>query len=136
MSRLTSPRIRVASLFAVAALLTLAAAAPANRVQRPVTITISLDSAGAVVVDSMQVHVTPGTRIEWASDLDFGLAVQRHADLFGPTLPPQAMHGQKNRPFRAAVHANAPQGSYKYSVGVWDGANVRVLDPEIIVGKH
>ncbi len=137
MSRRTSPRTRIAAVLSSAALLALVAAAPAHRPQRQVVrITISMDSTGAVVVDPEQAHVNPGTRIEWTSDLPFGLAVQREADLFGNTLPPQALQGQKNRPVGVGIGANAPEGSYKYAVGVWDGTSVSVRDPEIIVGGH
>lgn len=143
MARLTSPRFRSAALvFSAGALLLLAAATPARRAappaeaaQTPTALRIALTGAGLQVTPA-RITVPAGTTLEWSSDLDFAIAVQRDSTLFGKVLPPAALRGSAQAPVRAAISADAPAGTYKYSVAVWDGEKVWMVDPEIIVEGH
>lgn len=111
------------------------AAAWAAPRQAPV-VTIRITDAG-VVVSPQVVTVRAGEEVEWQSDYSFAIAVERNAALFGQPLPPQALRaraqGQNRAALRVRTGANAAEGAYKYSVGVWDGENVWVLDPEIVI---
>jgi plastocyanin len=108
--------------------------------QPAATVTIRLTGTG-VVVTPQRVTLHPGDELEWESEHSFAVAVERNRALFGRELPPGALRAraqsQGKGPSRAAVRArmggNAPEGTYKYSVGVWDGENVWVLDPEIVI---
>lgn len=106
------------------------AAAPAP--QEAATVQIRLTPAG-IQVTPQQVVVRRGQEIVWTSTQPFAVAVERNAELFGRELPPQALRGQANAAARARAGAEAPEGSYKYSVAVWDGENVWVVDPEILI---
>jgi hypothetical protein len=105
-----------------------------------VTVTISVTGDG-IVIDPEVATLNRGDEVQWTSDLDFAVAVERNADLFGRRLPPQALRGrarsQGQGPAMASVRAragaNAPVGAYKYSVAVWDGEDVWVVDPEIVI---
>lgn len=116
----------------ILALLVLTAATTTPRPQAA-AVTISLTPAG-VQVSPDRVVATRGETIQWTSDLPFAIAVERNAALFGQTLPPQSLRGRANAPVRASVGPGAPDGTYKYSVAVWDGENVWVVDPEVVVG--
>ena len=120
---------RVAPLLLLIGLM--AAVRPAD--QEPV-VRISLTPTG-VQVTPESVTVGPGQAIQWSSELPFALAVEGNARLFGQELPPAALRGRENAPVRATVGAAAEAGRYKYSVAVWDGENVWVVDPEIIVRR-
>lgn len=125
---------RLPRLTPVLALLTLTAlTGPAPAPQAAVT--ISLTPAG-VQVTPARIAVSRGEAIQWTSSLSFAIAVERNTALFGQTLPPQALRGRANAPVNATVGANAPDGTYKYSVAVWDGENVWVVDPEVVVGPN
>jgi hypothetical protein len=122
----------------VAPLLLLFGVAAAGRpgpADQEATIGIALTPAGVQVVPA-SVTVDPGEEIQWSSDLPFAVAVERNAQLFGRELPPQALRGRANAPARARVGESAEAGSYKYSVAVWDGEEVWVVDPEIIVRRR
>lgn len=95
---------------------------------------IALTPAGVQVTPS-SITVEPGEAVQWSSDMPFAVAVERNAELFGQELPPAALRGRANAPARATVGADAEAGSYKYAVAVWDGENVWVVDPEIIVRR-
>lgn len=126
-------RIGSLALVLAATGLTTAAGAPQPAVQaQAATITISLTSGG-IQVSPNTASVRRGETIQWQSELPFAIAVERNSALFGRTLPPQALRGRANTPVRAAVGESAPTGSYKYSVAVWDGTNVWVVDPEILI---
>lgn len=125
---------------ALLALLGLTAAVPPPDAQQA-TIRITLNPAG-VQVSPARVAVAQGTPLEWTSDLPFAVDLERKAELFGSNLPPQALRGRAAGGGAAAgaarrvmtrVGESAPPGTYKYSVAVWDGENVWVVDPEIVV---
>lgn len=124
-----------------ALVLALFAVATAWSPPRPAeTVTIRLTGAG-VTVSPSTVTLHPGDELEWQSDYHFAVAVDRNSALFGQELPPQALRArassQGGGPARATVAArmgaNAPEGTYKYAVAVWDGENVWVVDPEIVI---
>lgn len=124
---------RIAALVPLVALTSLsveAAAAPVPQ-QEP-TVTIRLTGAGVQVAPD-RITVQRGQSINWNSSMPFAIAVERNNALFGRTLPPQALRGRANAPVRAQVGGQAAQGTYKYAVAVWDGENVWVVDPEIVV---
>jgi plastocyanin len=103
--------------------------------QRAAVVTINLTEAGVVVTPAV-ITVAPGEEVEWRSDHAFAIAVERNATLFGRELPPQALRARAGRgqaSVRARTGQNAPAGAYKYSVGVWDGENVWVVDPEVVI---
>ena len=116
----------------ILALLVVTAAGTGPR-RQAAAVTISLTPAGVTVTPD-RVVVRRGETVQWTSEYPFAIAVERNAALFGEALPPQALRGRANAPVRAAVGANAPDGTYKYSVAVWDGENVWVVDPEVVVG--
>jgi plastocyanin len=116
-------------------LLLLGLAAASSPADQEAAITIALTPAG-VQVTPATVTVSPGETIQWTSEIPFAVAVERNAQLFGQELPPQALRGRANAPLRAAVAENAEAGTYKYSVAVWDGENVWVVDPEIIIRRQ
>ncbi len=131
LSRISRPALVVA-LFAVAT-----AWSPPRAAE---TVTIRLTGAGIVVTPRVAI-LHPGDELEWESDYDFAVAVERNTTLFGRELPPQALRararsqgaGAARAAVRARTGANAPEGTYKYAVAVWDGENVWVLDPEIVI---
>ena len=101
---------------------------------RTVTVEITLLDDDFVEVDTDPIEVYENDIIEWKSDHAFAVGVQKHKALFGPGLPPQALRGQANVPARARVAATVLDTlRSKYSVAVWDGQKVRILDPEIVV---
>lgn len=106
------------------------AAAPAS--QEAATVQIRLTPAG-IQVTPQQIVVRRGQELVWTSSEPFAVAVERSAELFGRDLPPQALRGRANAVVRARTGAEAPEGSYKYSVAVWDGEQVWVVDPEILI---
>ena len=120
------------------------AAAPAPReaapVQEAATVQIRLTPQG-IQVTPQQVAVRRGQEVVWTSDEPFAVAVERNAELFGRELPPQALRARPaaadpapaSAVVRARTGAEAPEGSYKYSVAVWDGEDVWVVDPEILI---
>jgi hypothetical protein len=101
-------------------------------VQEAATVQIRLTPTGIQVTPQL-VIIRRGQELVWNSDQPFALAVERNAELFGRELPPQALRGRANAPVQARTGAEAPEGSYKYSVAVWDGENVWVVDPEIVI---
>lgn len=105
------------------------AARPASQAA---TIQIRLTPEGLQVTPE-QVVVRPGEEIVWSSEHQFAVDFQRGQALFGRELPAAARRGMANRPLRARAAENAPAGSYKYSVAVWDGENLWVVDPEILI---
>ncbi len=107
------------------------AAAPAPAPQQGVTIQITV-SGNNVQVSNPRVTVARGEPITWSGNAPFAIVVERQAALF-PGVPAQALTGLANRPAQARVGGSAAPGRYKYSVVVWNGSELRVLDPEIIV---
>lgn len=74
-----------------------------------------------------------GDTLEWSCAHPFALDVRRSDELFGKKLPPAALRGQQNKPVRHQSAGKATTGSYQYAVSVWDGTDLWVLDPEILV---
>ena len=97
----------------------------------PTEIRIELTATGINVPAS--VTIERGAPFFWASDYPFAVAVERNAELFGSQLPDAALRGRANAPVHVRAGPHAAIGSYKYSVAVWDGTDVRVLDPEILI---
>lgn len=110
--------------------LTLAAAVPAAE-QQGVTIDISL-SGDTIGVSNPRVEVERRQPVRWTGSVPFAIVVEEQKALF-PNVPAQAMRGLANRPVRAMVGDTTPAGSYKYTVVVWDGQQLRIRDPEIVV---
>ena len=124
------------SVLVLAAASTAWAARPAGDAA-PASVTIRIHLANdAIYVTPPSVTIRPGDQIIWESPLTFAVDVARGAALFGRVMPPQALRGQANAPIRITTAANAPSGSYKYAVAVWDGTNVWVVDPEIIISPN
>ncbi len=107
----------------------------AETARAAVTIQIRLTGAGLQVTPA-SARVSRGDEIVWTSDLPFAVDVARNAELFGRQLPAAALRGRANAAARASTGRSAPAGSYKYAVAVWDGTNVWVLDPEIIISPN
>lgn len=107
------------------------AAAPAAPPQQATTIQITV-SGNSIQVSNPRAMVGRGEAITWSANAPFAIVVERQGSLF-PGVPAQALSGLANRPAQARVGGNTPPGRYKYSVVVWNGSEMRVLDPEIIV---
>lgn len=107
------------------------AATPATPPQQAPTVQISLDDDSVQVFPS-RVEVVQGQVVTWSSSVPFAIVLNDQDTVF-PGLPPQAMRGLSRRPVQARVGGNTPARSYKYTVVVWDGQQLRVLDPEIVV---
>ena len=108
-----------------------ASAAPGGDRAQARTIPITLTEDGIQVPSP--VDVRRGEELVWESELPFAVDIEHNDRLFGRRLPPQALRGRGNAPARAMVGQGAPFRTYKYSVAVWDGENVWVVDPEIRV---
>lgn len=110
--------------------LTAAAAVPAAE-QQGVTVHISL-SGDTIGVSNPRVEVERRESVTWTGSVPFAVVVEEQNTLF-PNVPAQAMRGLANRPARARVGGSAPARTYKYTVVVWDGQELRIRDPEIVV---
>jgi hypothetical protein len=119
---------RILALALILGVTSLVAAAPQS--QGP-TVSISL-SGNSIQVSPSRVEVTRGQRVTWTGSVPFAIVVNEQGTVF-PGVPAQAMRGLANRPLNARVGGNAPNRTYKYSVVVWDGSELRVRDPEIVV---
>lgn len=138
-SSLTRPRVAAAC---VAALVLLGAPtaftgslhrAPPKTVQ--VTITYDADS-GTLAVDPDPVTVHRGERLEWVSDAGTWKVVVPSEDMpFGQAAKGKGVGAARGKHAGADVAANAKYGTYKYIVSVFDGTEVHILDPEVVVGR-
>ncbi|MFQ5689508.1 MAG: hypothetical protein ACE5HQ_04460 [Gemmatimonadota bacterium] len=107
--------------------------------QQTVVITIGIDANGDVTASPDRVTVQRDQAVEWAADTlsavkDFTVRFQS-ATPFGNAAARAGIRGRRKAKGRGRVTRRARVGwTYKYTIGVWDGQNVRVVDPEIIIG--
>ena len=136
-------KVRIAA-FALASLVVLAAfrygPEPVTEAigdqQAPVIVRINVNPrTGAVTVVPDTATVDRGQRIRWVGNFRrFLVQVPSTDDPLGPAARDPGLRGRNNRPVEATMKADATVGaSYKYNVAVYDGGEVLLLDPLLIV---
>jgi hypothetical protein len=75
-------------------------------------------------------YVCRGQTIEWKCERDFPFAIH-----LGYDSPFERVHhhAPKQQRIRLDIAKNTPRGRYKYVVAVFDGSNVWIEDPQMIV---
>lgn len=137
--RLSHPRTRLAAV-GFAALLPLGLFAlphaPAATPPTTHTVTINYDArSGTLSVSPDPVTVRRGDRVEWQSAAGAWRVVVPSADLpFGPGAHGKGIGAQKGKAVGLSVAANAKYKTYKYIVALYDGSEVQILDPDVVVG--
>jgi hypothetical protein len=95
----------------------------------PVTVTIAIEN-GMVKCEPACAYVRPGESIIWECPAGFPYAIH-----LGYGSPFKKVHHQK--PGRERIELSIPQGTHharvKYTVAVFDGTNVWIEDPEVII---
>lgn len=108
--------------------------------QEAALVTVSVDpETDALTVSPDPVRVERGQKVEWTGGVDWAVSIPAPPGPpenrpFPPEVFEKGIHGGKNVRAGAAVRSNAANGRYKYTVAVFDGKRVRILDPEIIIG--
>ncbi len=104
----------------------------------PTTVSVSIDydaSSGTLSVSPDPVMVHRGDKVEWGSDAGPWTIVVPSNDMpFGASAHGKGIGAQKGKHMGATVAANAKYGTYKYIVALYDGSEVRILDPDVIIG--
>ncbi|MDP2479520.1 MAG: hypothetical protein Q8W51_14130 [Candidatus Palauibacterales bacterium] len=138
--RLSHPRARTAAVGFVAllplGLFALPGGPPEPAPPGTVQVSIDYDSAtGTLSVSPDPVTVHRRDRVEWGSAAGPWRVVMPSADMpLGPVAHGKGVGAQKGRHAGASVAANAKFGTYKYIVALYDGSEVQILDPDVIVG--
>lgn len=84
------------------------------------------------------VPVKRGQRVDWSpgsSIVAWAVDIPSPKEPFGASVRANGVRGGKGVAAGARVRANATPGTYKYTVAIWDGTEVRILDPEIVVNN-
>lgn len=94
---------------------------------------------------SKQISVTPdpvsverGQRVDWSpgsSIVAWAVDIASSKEPFGASVRANGVRGGKGVSAGARVRANATPDTYKYTVAVWDGQEIRILDPDIVVNN-
>ncbi len=137
--RLSHPRARVAAAGFVALLPLGLFSLPGGRPATPPTthtVNINYDaSSGKLSVSPDTLMVRRGDRVEWTSAAGVWKVVVPSADMpLGAAAHGKGIGAHKGRAAGASVAANAKYGTYKYIVALYDGSEVQILDPDVIVG--
>ena len=136
-------KVRIAA-FALASLVVLAAfrygpepvAEAIGDQEQPVIVRINVnDSTGEVTVVPDTARVKRGQTIRWVGNFRrFLVQVPSTDDPLGPAARTPGLRGRNNRPAEATMRADATVDAYyKYIVAVYDGGEVLLLDPMLIV---
>jgi hypothetical protein len=102
---------------------------PKNGCKSTVVVTIALKD-GVVQCTPDCIYAYRGQAIEWKCEKDFPFAVH-----LGYDSPFNRVHHQalRQQPIRLDIGKDTPRGKYKYVVAVFDGNNVWIEDPHIII---
>jgi hypothetical protein len=96
-----------------------------------VTVTVALKD-GIVQCTPDCVYARRGQTIEWKCQENFPFAIH-----LGYDSPFERVHHQapQKQPIRLNIPSDIPRGRYKYVIAVFDGSNVWIEDPYMIIQR-
>lgn len=102
------------------------------------TVVISYNpNSRRITVSKDPVTIRAGEAIAWSAGSGveaWAVDIPSSKAPFGQGVRDRGIRGRKGGPpGTARARADAPSGTYKYTVAIYDGQDVRILDPDIVI---